>query len=93
VVVPASIHENRTTGLMLEHLRKCGDERRLSTVVIGEVGCPGGARIAARGPRDRSRRIDAAADWFDKPSIDKSVSGAAPLSAAYTHEREQNLRH
>jgi hypothetical protein len=73
LVVPASTHENRTTGLMLDHLTEQGVADRLEPVLV-DRGVTAAAVRALTGRQDRTRcRMDPpTADATLRPRTNRS---------------------
>src|SRR5262245_30514779 len=78
LVVPASIHENRTTELMLEHLTRQGATERLELVLIDRGVTASAARKLGRHHDLELRRVG----WEDKQPVFRPIRYAWRVEVA-----------
>jgi putative transposase len=79
LVVPASTHENRTTELMLEHLRRQGVTGRLELVLVDRGVTAAAARALGRQHDLEVRRVG----WDDKQPVFRPIRHAWRVEVAH----------
>ena len=79
LVVPASCHENRTTELMLEHLRRQGVTDRLELVMVDRGVTAAAARALGQRHDLELRRVG----WDDKQPVFRPIRHAWRVEVAH----------
>ena len=79
LVVPASCHENRTTELMLEHLKRQGVTDRLELVMVDRGVTTAAARALGRQHHLELRRVG----WDDKQPMFRPIRHAWRVGVAH----------
>ena len=79
LVVPASIHENRASELMLEHLDQQGVTGRLELVLVDRGVSVAGARTLGRHHDLEVRRVG----WDDKQPVFRPIRHAWRIEVAH----------